>query len=152
MRPPITHPISALVLSIASAAAVAAPPRPLVANHPLIGQWTGTPTGNGCSETYDVRANGTTLVTSGDEVTESAVDVGDKPDAHGAYRWVNKVVKSNGKKDCGDAVTPIGDVVTIYIRFDPTGDKMAICVDAETKQCVGPYLRVRPKGEGSTRL
>jgi hypothetical protein len=151
MHPCLNLAFSTLVLSMAGVA-VAAPPRPLAANHPLLGQWKVTLPGNGCTETYDVRPDGTSTVTSGEEVTENAIDVADRPDAHGAYRWVDKVVKSNGKKDCGDSITPVGDMATIYVRFDATGDRMALCQDAATKECIGPYLRQRPKGQGSTRL
>jgi hypothetical protein len=145
----LPHALSAVVLSVAGGTAVAAP---LAADHPLIGQWTFTVPDNGCVETFDVRPDGTNMVTSGNEVAESEIDIADKPDARGAYRWVDKVVKSNGKTDCGGSVTPVGDLSTIYVRFDPTGERMALCFDAEMKQCIGPYRRVLPKGQGSTRL
>jgi len=146
------HRLAATILALTMVAtASAAPPRPVAPKHPLLGSWKFTLPGNGCVEAWLIKPDGTSFVTSGDEVVETQLDVSDRPDARGAYRWVDKVVKSNGRTDCGDSVTPVGTVGTNYIRFDPTGDRMALCHDEALRECIGPYLRVRPPGS-STKL
>ena len=68
-------------LAIATPAA-AAPP----ADHPILGIWKLSLPDLGCSETYRFRADGTTLVTSAEEVSESEYRIPDKPSAKGFYR------------------------------------------------------------------
>ena len=149
MRPSL----AALALAFAAfGTAVAAPPRPLAANHPFIGTWTFRLPNDGCVETFVIRPDGTTLITSGDEEIETQVDVSDRPDARGAYRWDDRVVKGNGKHDCGDAVTPVGRSGTNWLRFDATGDRMALCQDAALRECIGPYRKSRGTSAGSTKL
>jgi hypothetical protein len=129
--------------AVACLAAQATPPAPLRPDHPILGNWKFTLPDGSCTETHLIKPDGTTIVTSGDEVSESAIEVSDQPDADGFYRWVDRIVRNNGKKDCGGTSTPIGDVATIWIRFDARGDKMIMCFERSLKQCIGPIVRVR---------
>ena len=152
-RRPRLPPLATLIVAIATlGTAVAAPPRPLAPDHPLLGTWTYALPGNGCVETWTIRPDGSARVVGGDEVIETQMDVSDKPDARGAYRWVDKIVQSNGKGDCRGEVTPAGLVWTSYIRFDPTGRKMALCQDEALRECIGPYLRAKPQDSERTKL
>lgn len=97
-----------------------------------------------------IRSDGTARVTGGEEIVETAMDVADRPDAQGAYRWVDRVVRSNGRGDCSGDATPVGREWTSYIRFDPTGRRMAVCEDAALRECIGPYLRAKPGDDART--
>lgn len=116
---------------------------PLRKNHPLIGTWQVTLPDGSCREVYHIRADGTSIVTSAQEVAESSFDIADQPDKLGFYKQVDTVVKDNGKQDCSGEVTQVGHVVTSYILFHPSGDMFLMCFERDTKTCIGPFVRVK---------
>lgn len=135
----------ALALSALSLALFAGSPATAAAaidpHHPLVGTWTVSIPGSDCTETYVIRADGTTLVTSADEIAESEFEIAPKPSRQGFYKWADTIVKDNGKKDCGGAVTPVGRTITHYIRFSPDEDKFIICREESLDACFGPFIR-----------
>lgn len=133
--------LSATLLSAVVAAPAAA--APLRSDHPLIGTWKITLPDGSCSETYRMRSDGTSLVTSAEEVAESSFDIADQPDTLGFYKEVDTVVKDNGKQDCSGEVTKVGHVATSYILFHPGGDMFLMCLDRDTSRCIGPFVRVK---------
>lgn len=134
-----------LVLAIATAtlAAHAAPPQPTPKGHPIIGRWIITLPDGSCSETYTFRPDGTTLVTSGEEIAETVFEISPKPTASGFYKLTDKLVKDNGKKDCSGAITEIGQTVTNYVQFHQSGDLFIMCADESLNTCIGPFKRVQ---------
>ncbi|MFC0250273.1 hypothetical protein [Massilia consociata] len=127
-----------LLLSVPHAAQ-AAPP----ADHPILGIWKLSLPDLGCSETYRFRADGTTLVTSAEEVSESVYRIPAKPSAKGFYRLEDRIVKDNGKKDCSGAIMKVGTTATNYIRFHPSGAIFLMCADETMNTCIGPFERVQ---------
>ncbi|MCC2970308.1 hypothetical protein [Massilia sp. IC2-476] len=121
------------------AGAQAAPP----ADHPILGIWKLSLPDLGCSETYRFRADGTTLVTSAEEVSESEYDIPAKPSTKGFYRLDDRIVKDNGKKDCAGAVMKPGTRATNYIRFHPSKALFLMCADESMQTCIGPFERVQ---------
>ena len=115
----------------------------LRADHPFIGTWKLTLPDGSCYEIYRIRANGTTLVTSADEVGESEFEISDQPSEKGFYKWVDKIVKDNGKKDCAGETMEVGHVATNYIRFHPSGDMFLMCQKEDINTCIGPLVRVK---------
>lgn len=115
---------------------------PLRADHPLLGTWRFTLPDGSCTEVYTFKADGTSEVTSGDEVSTSAIEFSDQPSDLGYYKWVDKILKNNGKKDCGGSTTPTGDVATSYIRLHPSGNKLLFCESENLDACLGPVNRV----------
>lgn len=135
----------ALMLATAMAVAISAPARcaPLRADHPIIGTWRITLPDSACSETYRIRADGTTLVFSHEEVAESTFTVSDQPDRNGFYKETDIIVKDNGKPDCSGEITKPGRSVTSYLQFNPNGNLFVMCVEPNLKRCIGPFVRVR---------
>jgi hypothetical protein len=131
--------IAALVLSLS----VSANSQSLRADHPIIGSWKITLPDNSCYEVYRIRANGTTFVTSAEDVGESEFTISDQPSSKGFYKWVDKIVKDNGKKDCVGETMVIGDVATKYIRFNPGGNMFLMCDAEDLKTCIGPFVRMK---------
>ena len=123
------------------AAAQAAPPAP-AANHPILGIWRLSLPDLGCSETYRFRGDGTTLVTSAEEVSESEYRIPDKPSAKGFYKLEDRIVKDNGKKDCSGAIMKVGTRATNFLRFHPSGTLFLMCSDETMEACIGPFERV----------
>ena len=130
--------LSSALISMPSGAQAASP-----AHHPIVGIWTLSLPDLGCSETYRFRADGTTLVTSAEEVSESEYRIPAKPSARGFYRLEDRVVKDNGKKDCAGAIMKPGTRATNYIRFHPSGALFLMCADETMETCIGPFERVR---------
>ncbi len=127
----------------ATNAAHAAPPTPLDSNHPFLGTWV-LPVNNGrCFETYYIRADGTSLVSSAEEVAETVLEISPKPSRLGFYRWVDKLVKDNGKKDCTGKISKVGTESTSYIRFLEGGERLIICQNENLNACFGPMQRLR---------
>ncbi len=110
--------------------------------HPLLGTWTFVVADGSCEETYRFRSDGSTFVTSGEEVAESTYEVSAKPSRGGYYKWVDTIVKDNGKKDCGGEVTTPGRAVTSFVRFNPSGEMFIICRAESLDACFGPLVRV----------
>ena len=115
--------LTGLMLSLAlmagAGAGAAAAPAPLSAAHPILGIWRLTLPDGSCSETYRFRGDGTTLVTSADEVSESEFVIPAEPSARGFYKLEDRIVKDNGKKDCSGAIMKVGTKATNYIQFSP---------------------------------
>ena len=128
-----------LFLALGAPAACAAPPAP---NHPILGIWKLSLPELNCSETYRFRADGTTLVTSADEVSESEFRIHDKPSEKGFYKLEDRIVKDNGKKDCAGAIMKVGTKATNFIRFHPSGVLFLMCADESMNACIGPFERV----------
>lgn len=110
-------------------------------HHPLVGTWSIAIPGEDCTETYVVRADGTTIVTSAQEVVESEFEVTPEPVEGGFYRWSDTIVKGNGRKDCSGNVTEIGRKSTFFLRFSPRADRFVICREPNLDACFGPFVR-----------
>lgn len=119
--------------------AVSAP----AAGHPILGIWRLSLPELGCTETYRFRADGTTLVTSAEEVSESEYKIPEKPSARGFYRLEDRITKDNGKKDCSGAIMKVGTRATNFIRFHPSGTLFLMCADESMEMCIGPFERVQ---------
>jgi hypothetical protein len=129
--------------AVAVAAAHAAPPRPVAKDHPIVGQWTFTTPDSGCAETYLFRTDGTAVVTSAAEIAETAFEISATPSGKGFYKWTDRIVKDNGKKDCAGQVTPVGKENVNYIMFNPPRDRFVVCARESLDRCFGPFVRAR---------
>jgi hypothetical protein len=129
-------------LGAAAAVAAPAPAVPLRADHPLIGAWQITNRDRTCAEIYRIDRGGTTLVTSADEVAESHFTMSDQPSAKGYFKWVDTLVKDNGKKDCAGQVTKLPRTTTNYILLNPAGNRFIMCAAEDGRQCIGPFVKI----------
>ena len=128
---------------VATVSAAAAAPS---ASHPLLGIWILAIPQLGCSETYHFRGDGTTLVKSADEVSESEFTVAEQPSAKGFYRIEDRITKDNGKQDCSGEIMKPGTLAINYIRFHPSGARFVMCRDETMDACIGPFERVPGQG------
>jgi hypothetical protein len=135
----------ACILSCAIACLVvpAAHAERLRSDHPMIGSWQITLPDGSCREIYRIRSDGTSIVTSGEEISESEFVISDKPSSKGFYKWVDTIRKDNGKKDCLGEITQVGQEATNYILLHPSGDGFLICPEEDVDTCVGPFLRLK---------
>jgi hypothetical protein len=144
------RPLTGLLVSAATlAAALAAPSASAAApsaSHPLLGIWVLSIPQLGCSETYHFRGDGTTLVKSAQDVSESEFTVAEKPSAKGFYMLEDRVVKDNGKQDCSGEVMPVGTRATNYLRFHPSGARFVMCREESMEACIGPFERMPAQG------
>ena len=134
---------SLLLLSVLGAAMLALAQKAPASDHPILGIWRLAVPDTNCSETYRFRGDGTTLVTSAAEISESVYTIPDKPDADGYYRLTDRVTRDNGKPDCSGNVMKPGANVTHFVRFHPSGKLFLLCADASIEACIGPFTRVR---------
>jgi hypothetical protein len=132
--------MSLVALALPSLAG-AAPPAPR-ANHPILGIWRLALPELHCVETYRFRGDGTTLVTSKEEISESEYRIPDKPSVKGFYKLEDRVVKDNGKKDCAGEIMKVGTQATNFVRFHPSGALFLMCSDETMDACIGPFERV----------
>jgi hypothetical protein len=128
--------------AVAAPASAASPS----ASHPLLGIWVLSIPQLGCSETYHFRGDGTTLVKSADEVSESEFTVAERPSVKGFYKLEDRIVKDNGKQDCSGEVMQIGTRATNYLRFHPSGARFVMCRDESMEACIGPFERMPAQG------
>jgi hypothetical protein len=135
-------PLAAAAAAPAARAAAAAPS----ASHPLLGIWVLSIPQLGCSETYHFRGDGTTLVKSAQEVSESEFTVAEKPSAKGFYRLEDRIVKDNGKQDCSGEIMQVGTRATNYLRFHPSGGRFVMCKEESMEACIGPFERLPAEG------
>jgi len=132
----------AIAIAVLAGAPRADPPRKPKTNHPILGTWVFAVPDTDCEETYYIRQDGTTLVTSGQEVAESVFEIDNEASPKGFYRNTDRIVKDNGKRDCAGNVTKVGTEVTNYIHFHPSGNMMIICRDESLDACFGPLYRL----------
>jgi hypothetical protein len=111
-------------------------------NHPVLGAWSWRVQNGNCVETYLFRADGTTLVTSGANVGESAYEISAEPSSMGFYRWNDRITKDNGKRDCSGQNIQVGHEEVNFIRFDPQGESLIVCEREALDACFGPLTRV----------
>jgi len=116
------------------------------ASHPLLGIWVLSLPTLRCAETYHFRGDGTTLVKSAAEVSESEFTITEKPSAKGFYKLEDRIVKDNGKQDCSGEVMKPGTSATNYIRFHPSGARFVMCRDESMQACIGPFERKPAEG------
>lgn len=126
-------------------AAHAAPDMP-PPGHPLLGIWELHVPDVACTETYRFRGDGTSLVTSRQEVSESEFHVLAEPDAKGFYALDDRVIRNNGKQDCTGETVKVGASVRNYLRFHPSGDMFLMCFQESMGSCIGPFRRVHGAG------
>lgn len=132
-----------LIVAVATMSTPLAGAASLRANHPLVGTWKiSLPDGN-CYEIYRIRADGSTLVTSAEEVAESQFELADQPSEMGFYKWVDQITKDNGKKDCSGDITEPGHVSTNFIRMHPRGNMFLMCQKEDLDTCIGPFVRIK---------
>ena len=137
--------LTAVALSLAVLAPAAQATAP-AASHPILGIWKLTLPDGRCSEVYRFRGDGTTLVTSADEVSESRFDIPAKPSAKGFYKLVDRDVKGTGKEDCAGAVMKPDATVTHFVHFHPSGTLFVMCAAESFDACIGPFRRVAGQG------
>ena len=111
--------------------------------HPIIGIWTFDVPDTNCTETYTYRPDGTSVYSSGDEVGESRFEIADQPSTAGYFKMTDKVTRNNGKADCMGETLPIGDAVTLYVRFHPEHfNEFILCLEESDEACFGPFTKV----------
>lgn len=138
----LVRPTSFACVLLAAAAALPSQARQ-ASDHPLIGTWTWQPEGKSCTEVYEWHADGTGLVTSGEEVTETRFQISKMPDRNGFYVFLDRVVKDNRGRDCaGSTKDDTGRKTTLYIQMSPDGDQIRICLKATGAACFGPLTRM----------
>lgn len=129
---------SLMLLANAASAANTAPP------HPIVGTWNWQLFGGKCTETFQYRADGVMLSTSGDAVTEWRYSFASKPDAKGFYKVTETSSRQNGKKDCsGDVVDEAGTQAEKFIQLSPAKDRLLVCKTESLTACYGPLQRVK---------
>lgn len=134
---------SLLLFSLISAPAPASSQPGLASDHPILGIWRLDVPDTDCRETYRFRGDGTTLVTSAAEVSESAYTIPNEPTPQGFYRLEDRVTRDNGKPDCSGNVMKPGSKATHFVRFHPSGTLFLLCIDESMEACIGPFRRVR---------
>jgi len=135
-----TFVVSALLASVALAQTVTRTPLP--ANHPLVGTWRLQVPNTQCHEIYQIKADGTTSVTSAGQAAESEFEMDLQPSPKGYYKWVDRITKDNGKPDCMGSVMEVGHVATNYLLLHPDKKRFLMCEKEEINTCVGPLVRV----------
>jgi hypothetical protein len=141
-KEPAMRLLTGILLPLALSAQCAAGTAPPATNHPILGIWRLTLADSRCSEIYRFRGDGTSLVTSAGEVSESEFDIPAKPSEKGFYRLEDRVVKGNGKKDCSGEIMKVGSKATNFIRFHPSGALFLMCATESMDLCIGPFERM----------
>lgn len=133
--------ILAAGLMLAAALGQAEPVAPS-SHHPILGIWELDLPEMGCSETYRFRADGTTLVMSAKEVSESEFRIPAQPTRSGFYKLTETVVKDNGGEDCAGQVIKVGTQSSNYVRFNTSATVFVMCAAESLDTCIGPFRRV----------
>ena len=132
---------AAVVISSVAATAQDLRPAILPANHPLVGVWR-VDLPNNCFEQYTLNANGTKLSESGQERNESVFEISEQPSVRGFYMWTDKIIKGNGKPDCGGATTELGHVAVNFVRVHPSRNRFLLCEKEDMNSCYAEFHRV----------
>ena len=109
--------------------------------HPIFGTWEVIVPGTKCLETYEFKTNGMKTSWSAEEIEESKFIISPKPNALGYYKLTDTVVSSNSKLDCLGDSSPVGDIVTVFVRFEQAASIFFYCPSQTQIGCVGPFKR-----------
>jgi hypothetical protein len=115
--------------------------------NPILGTWQIVAEGTACFETYTFKSSGIRLYKSASEVGESKYTISSSPSAAGYYKFTDTITKSNGKSDCVNHSSPIGDSLEAFVRFEDKGDSFFFCQTESKEQCVGPINRIRKQSK-----
>lgn len=115
---------------------------PLPPKHPLLGAWRIDVPGTGCHEVYDIHSDGSMSVSSGEQAAESEFEIDLEPSPRGFYRWVDRIVKDNGRPDCMGEVMEVGHIVVNFIIVHRSGREFLMCEDDSLDSCIGPFKRL----------
>ena len=137
----ITTIAACCLLATPSARAQEVKRTPLPSSHPLIGSWRIDVPGTNCHEIYNIKADGTMSVTSGAQAADSEFELAFEPSAKGFYKWVDRIVKDNGKPDCMGEIMQVGHVATNYIVLHRSGKEFMMCEEERLATCIGPFRR-----------
>ena len=129
--------VAALALALGGVCA----PACATAEPPWVGIWKISLPDGRCHEIYRMHPDGTMLVTSAQEVSESTIQISTEPSAKGYYKMVDTVTRDNGKKDCTGEVMEVGHTVTQFIRFHPSGNMFLMCEEESLEKCIGWFIR-----------
>ena len=127
-------------LALALGGAVSSAPTS-AAEPPWVGIWKISLPDGRCHEIYRMHPDGTMLVTSAQEVSESTIQISTEPSEKGYYKMVDTVTRDNGKKDCTGEVMEVGHTVTQFIRFHPSGNMFLMCEEESLEKCIGWFIR-----------
>ncbi len=109
----------------------------------LAGTWQYRPRGLNCTEQYFFRTDGTVMVTSHKEVTESSYALSAEALPGGFYQFDTQVTQTNGNTDCRGNQTPVGLQSKLYLRFQANGERFVLCRNANLSACMGPMIRLK---------
>ena len=140
-RNPWARPKAQASLAVTLALAITANAAPPAANHPIVGLWSFPVPAQPCTETSFFGPDGVVRVTSGAELTESEYTISAEPKSGGFYEYKDKVIKSNGLKDCSGNPTPVGATSHWFVRFAPDRQSFVMCKAANFDACFGPIRR-----------
>ena len=115
---------------------------PLPPDHPLVGTWRLEVPNTRCHEIYQIRADGTTHVTSATQAAESEFEMDLQPGPKGFYKWVDRITKDDGKPDCMGSIMEVGHVATNYLLLHRDKKRFLMCEKEDMKTCVGPLVRL----------
>lgn len=143
MKHTITRPI-VLAASLWMAATHAPAQTTATSDRPsLKGSWQYRPSETGCAEQYFFRSDGTLMVQSAHEISESTYVLADQPERGGFYKFETQVTQTNGRHDCQGKQTPVGKQSSSYLRFQANGNRLILCREANLSACMGPLVRLK---------
>lgn len=107
----------------------------------LTGKWTWT-TNRNCTEVYELKADGTAKIASGEEITSNVYLLSAPPDSPVRYKLTITTQNGNGKPDCSGAKdSAIVQTASRFIYVNYAVDRMLMCDTVTGKACIGPLVR-----------
>lgn len=118
-------------------------PALLMAN-PLLGTWEWVNIKNSCREVYIFGTEGSSHITSGDEISLASYTISDQPDANSYYAVTLNIIEDKGGVDCGESLeNNTGESYQKFVQFHPSGNLYISCDQPDTTSCVGPFKRLQ---------
>lgn len=113
---------------------------PISIMHPLVGRWKVQATAS-CHEVYELRTDGTKSTKSAEERNEAVFEISPTPSTNGFYRWADKIVVSNLKRDCSGEIAEIGHIAISYVLMHSDRQRFLLCHDARLEACFAEFTR-----------
>lgn len=114
------------------------------ADNPLLGSWEWVNVKNSCREVYIFGSEGSSHITSGDEISTASYTIAGAPDSHGYYAVTLNIIEDKGGIDCGEGLeNNSGESYRKYVMFHPSGNLYVSCDKPDTSSCVGPFKRLQ---------
>lgn len=111
----------------------------------ILGVWEHKFPGVNCYEIRDFRKNGIVYASARKQFLKLKYSIRSTPTVSGFYKLSESVLTDNRGHDCFDNPMPDMQEYSFYLKFSPSKNAFAVCLEENIDTCVSLYVKKQPK-------